>query len=307
MATGIPIELEQEYQRNKEVRAYFRITANQTKVNADTPLKDRQTDFETHLQEFEDLMPGKDITTTGITSGKEDLQKQVATLYAPICKRTLSYAKRYGHTELAANMNFNKSKILNLADGEVFAFATATNGYITDPAVMGDLLFAPYNVTPAMLTAALGVATAFKDSIGQAGSTSAGVTALIASLKAKDVELDEDIDDFEDLMSPYETSDPDFFNGWRAAKVINNIGYNHSGIEGIVTNASGVPQKDVRVECLQNNKKVDLSDLVGHFEIRNFIPRLYEFKFSHPTLGEKTIVAKIERGRVLTLNVQLGS
>ena len=305
MATGLPIELEQEYQRNKELRNYFKIPANQAKVDLDLPLKDRQTSFEAHLQEFENLLPGKEVITTGITSGKKVLKSDVAKLFAPICKRTFSYANKYSKFDLKANMNFSKRKILNMADGDVFPFAEATQQKITIEAVP-DPQYAPYNITPAMLAAAMLKAKAFRDSIGEAGSVVAGTHAVVVALENKNLEIHTDVDDYTDLMTSYEDNDPDFFNGFLAAKVVNDIGLHHSGIEGTVTGPDGNPLKDVTVECVQNDKKKDKTDVVGHYEIKNFIPDNYEFKFTHAVHGEKIIVVKIERGKVKTVDVQMG-
>ena len=172
---------------------------------------------------------------------------------------------------------------------------------------MPDPLFAPYAITAAALTAALGKAQAFNDSMGKAGSVDAGVTAVILALETKNLLMHDDVDDFTRIISRYEDLDLDFFNGYNSAKVIDDIGLHHSGIEGIVRAADGTPLKDVFVICLQNDKKKDSTDVIGHYEIKNFIPGNYEFKFSHPVHGEKIVIVKIERGKVKTVDVVMPS
>ncbi|HLG33717.1 MAG TPA: carboxypeptidase-like regulatory domain-containing protein, partial [Bacteroidia bacterium] len=159
---------------------------------------------------------------------------------------------------------------------------------------------------PLALTAALNKAVAFNDSMGKSGSVGAGASAVIVALETKNLTMHDDVDDFTRIMTRYEETDADFLNGYNRAKVINDIGLNHSGIEGTVTGPDGNPLKDVTVVCVQNDKKKDATDVIGHYEIRNFIPDNYEFKFSHPVHGVKIVIVKIERGKVKTVDVQMG-
>jgi hypothetical protein len=299
---GIPIELQQEYQRNKTLREFFAIPGNATKVAAYPPLQDAVDAFLDDLDDFENLLPGKDITTIGISDDKVSAKKLVAVTYAAICRTTKSFAKKINNADLRAQMNFGKAKIERMADAEILPFATEVNQKITDVAIP-NVLFAPYGITPAILTTALGKATTFNGMIGKSGSVTAVTHGVIEQLEAKNLEIHEDVDDISDLMEQYHTSDFAFWSGYSAAKVIHDIGYHHSGIEGTVTK-NGVPVKDVNVVCVQNGKKVDITDVVGHYEIRNFIPKTYEFKFTHAVHGEKIVVVKIERGKVVTVDVE---
>ncbi len=299
MAAGIPKELEQEYNRNKVVKKYF--ADNQTKTDAYGPLKNRNEQFILHLGEFEDLVPGKDVTTTGITEDKTELRERVVAIYAPICLNTRSFAIRYDLTDLAANMNFTETKIRHIADGELQPFVVAINKFITEQAIP-DANYAEYEIDAAALAAGLVVANKFKARIGKASSVDDAVTAVIQDLIDKNDDLRDDIADFTLLMSRYKTTDKNFFTGFEAAKKIDDIGVHHAGIEGTCTKG-GNPLKDVTVTCVQFPKKIDKTDVIGHYELMNIRPGSYEFTFTHATEGSKTIIITIERGKIKTVDV----
>ena len=299
MAAGIPQELEQEYNRNKVVKKYF--ADNQTKVDAYGPLKTAQTTFTNHLGEFEELIPGKDVTTKGITEDKDSIRLTIATTYAPYCLNTRAFAIRYGLTDLAANMNFTETKIMRIADGELQPFVVAINKFITDDA-LPDPNFAEYEIDATALADGLTLANKFKTRIGKASSVDDAVTAVIQDLIDKNDDLRDDVTNFTLLMSRYKTTDKNFFNGFEAAKKIDDIGVHHAGIEGTCTK-NGNPLKDVTVTCVQFPKKIDKTDVIGHYELMNIRPGSYEFTFTHATEGSKTIIIKIERGKIKTVDV----
>lgn len=304
---GLPIELEQEYQRNKTLKEFFAIPANVTKVNADPPLKTARDLFLTHFGEFEGLLPGKDVITGGITDDKNAAKKAVSLAYAPICRRTRSFARLIKDGDLKKQMNFTKSRIIHLADGEVLGFATAINKVITDVCIP-NALYAPYGITAAIISTALGKATTFNGLIGKAGSVTALTHAVIEALEAKNLQMHDDVDDMSDLFESFADPDNalydiDLYNAYTAAKVIHDIGFHHSGFKGHAV-ISGQGAEDVTIECLQNKDKHTSTDLLGYFELYNFKPGLYEFKFTKGTLNYIAVV-KMERGKVVTVDINL--
>jgi hypothetical protein len=59
------------------------------------------------------------------------------------------------------------------------------------------------------------------------------------------------------------------------------------------------------VTCVQIPKKLDKTDVLGHYEIIHITPGSYEFTFSHAIHGSKTIIVKIEKGKIKTVDVTL--
>jgi hypothetical protein len=304
---GLPIELEQDYQRNKTLKEFFAIPANVTKVNADPPMKGARDLFLTHFGEFEGILPGKDVITGGISDDKLAGKKIVANTYGPICRRTRSFARKIGDGDLKKQVNFTKSRILKMADGEVLGLATAINKVITDKCIP-NALYAPYGIDAVRLTAALAKATVFNGLIGKAGSVTALTHAVIESLEAKNLQMHDDVLDMTDLMQDFQDVDNtlydiDFYNAYQAAKVVHDIGVHHSGLKGHVL-IGGQPAPDVSVECLQNAKKNTMTDLLGYFEEYNFRPGPVEFKFTKGALVYNLVV-NMKRGEVVTLDIRL--
>ena len=301
MSLGITKELEQEYNRNKALKLFF--ANNQAKVDAFLPLKARQTLFLLHLSKFEDLIPKKNVTTKGITIDKAGLKEDVVQAYAPICLTTRSFALKYELDDLAANMNFPESKIRRMADGEVYPFAEATNTFITNLAVP-HANWVDYDITATVLSDALGIAASFRDLISAAKNVDDNVAAVVIGLEERNQDLREDVDDFTLLMSRYKKTDKDFFNSFESAKKIDDIGVHHSGIEGTITH-NGAPVNEAVVTCVQIPTKKDKTDVLGHYEITHITPGSYEFTFSHAIHGSKTIIVKIEKGKIKTVDVTL--
>lgn len=304
MATGIPIELEQEYNRNKTLKKF--LADHQSKINTYLPVKEQQTLFEANLIDFENIMPGKDTTTIGITDNKANRKKEIVKQYSIICLLTRSYALKYGKAELAANTNFAAFKIRAMADGEILPFVVATNARITAEA-LPDPLFAPYGIDAPRLATALTKATEFNNLIGKAGATKSNQSALVIALKAQNKLLRQDIDNLDLLMLHFKETDHTFYNAYLSAKAINKIGIHHAGIQGVATFGPGfTPAEGVTVVCNQKPKKKSTTDLVGHYKIIRFLAGNYSFTFTHPTLGSKTIIVKIQKGKIKTVDIHWG-
>jgi hypothetical protein len=77
-------------------------------------------------------------------------------------------------------------------------------------------------------------ATAFKNSIGVADTSSS--TSTIANSNINDLfkKLSGNLDMFDLLIHHFQTSNPDFVKGYGINVSLSNIGIHHTGIQGVV-------------------------------------------------------------------------
>ncbi len=289
-------EQEQEYNRSVKLSTYF--AEHPLKVNAFVPLKNRVIKLDLHLNELTTIAQGKLPTTGGITQSKANLKKAVGIYYEQVCGVARAYCLDTDRLELADNLNFTEAKIIALLDGDVKTTVGLINGLITDN-LIPQVDFADYGITPAILTAGADKAQAFADAIGKAGTIDAGKSAAGTAVIAKIHELQEDSDLLELLMRNFITSDVDFYNGFLAANVVDDIGVHHSGIEGLVETVDGTPIKGAVLLCVELDKK-KVSDIVGHYEIKKMRGGTYTFNLTHPSYQPKSEVIKIKQGKTLS-------
>lgn len=200
--------------------------------------------------------------------------------------------------ELADNLNFTEPKIVALLDGDVKTTIAQINTLITDN-LLPNPDFADYGITPAILTAGAAKAQEFTDSIGVVGAIDAGKSAAGTAVIAKIHDLMEDSDILELLMRNFITSDPDFYNGFLAANVVDDIGVHHTGIEGTIETADDTPIKGALFTCVELGKS-KTSDIVGHYAAIKMKPGTYTFTVTHPLYHSKSEVIKIKKAKIIT-------
>lgn len=297
MATqALTNEQEQELNRAEKLRQYF--GENDTKVNAYLPLKTRVGKLNDHIGELTDIAQGKLPITSGITKSKASLKKDVGTFYEEVCGVSRAYCIEKGLIEIADNLNFTVNKIVYLLDGDVKTTVAQINKLINDNLIT-NADFADYGILPTTLTTGATKAQAFADSIGAAGSIDAGKSAAGTAVIAKVHELQEDSEMLDLLMRHFLTSDKDFYNGFLAANVVDDIGVHHTGLEGEVETVDGVAIKGAVITCVELNKTKN-SDIVGHYQISKMRGGTYTFTVTHPLYKSQTQIIKIKQGKIIS-------
>ncbi len=289
-------EQEQEYNRAVKVSQYFAV--NQTKVDAFLPLKNRVLKLNTNISELITIAQGKLPITSGITKSKATLKKAVGTYYEQVCGVSRAFCIEKSMIELADNLNFTERKILGLLDGDVKSTIAQINTLIADN-LLPNPDFADYGITPAILTAGAAKAQEFTDSIGVVGAVDAGKSAAGTAVIAKIHDLMQDSDLLELLMRNFITSDVDFYNGFIAANVVDDIGVHHTGIEGTIETADETPIKGALFTCVELGKS-KTSDIVGHYAAIKMKPGTYTFTVTHPLYHSQSVVIKIKKGKIIT-------
>jgi hypothetical protein len=294
--SGFTIEQEQEYQRDKKVAKY--LDNNSVIVSAYVPLDNKRVALNTKIGEVETLLGGKAQETKSVTSSKGNKKIAVGVFYESVCSVCRSFLLDQ-ENDLAGNFNITKSKILHLADGEVKPLIIQINKWITDD-LIPDPLFAPYGIVAGTLTTGLGLATAFDDSLGEADNIDAVKTAVSKDVAEKLEKIKEDVTRIDLLVRNFITTQPTFYNGFQAVKLIDDIGIHHTGMKGDVTK-DGKPVRDAVIACAEINKSVK-SNILGHYEIISMKSGTFEFTCTHPTFGTVTKIITVKKGRTIEVD-----
>ena len=302
MATiqGLTNEQEQEFNRSTKVSKYLHF--HQAKVDLFIPLKNRLTKLDDHMTLLGTKAGGKIGVTSGITSTKAARKKEVAVYYETVCGVARSFCIETNRNEVGDNLKYTQPKIINLLDGDVVTVVTEINELITEQ-LLPVAAFAPYEITAATLTAGLNLATTFANSIGVAGMVDASKSSAGEAVINVLEDIKEDIEVLDLTMRKYITTDPDFYNGFKAANIVDDIGIHHSGIEGEVASNS-VAVKGAVIKCVELEKKTT-SDIMGHYDIKSMKPGTYEFTCTHPNFEPATKVIKIKKGKTIHVGWEL--
>lgn len=105
------------------------------------------------------------------------------------------------------------------------------------------------------------------------------------------------------MIAYFTGKNADFAAGYRINSAIDNTGIRHTGIEGFVT-ANGVPVAGAKVK-LANGKKTVVTDLNGYYSLIKVVPGNYTVEVEANGHGSKTVVYRINRGKVNKLDFEL--
>jgi hypothetical protein len=290
-----------EYNRFQKMFNFF--GENTTVFSTFPPFASEVADFNTNFGDLQSYVPQKDASGKGITIGKKDLKTDISNETSDLCSTVAAYAVTYGNTDLASQMNHNKSYIYKQKDADILGFVTKVTNAITP--LLTDPNFTPYGITADTLAAIVADATTFNGNIGQAslvdeGSAAANVeiNKIIGLLEANNKQFDRLINNFSKKNSTFVTT-------YHLASAVDNSGIHHSGFEGNITDATtGNPLANVLINLL-NTLKTTTTDLLGNYELIRIPPGNYQVTFSASGKTSKTIILHVTRGRIATMNISL--
>jgi hypothetical protein len=258
------------------------------------PFAEEVTAFISNMAEFVDLIPDKNITTTGITEDKTALKEKVAAALGIICGKTYSYALKQNNEALAAQVNTTAYKIFRIKDSDLQGFTANIVEVITP--LLTDTEYIKYGVTAATLDAVTQTVNDFTALIGKADVTgSTGTVANTAIDKVID-KLRENIKHFDLLVDEFSETNSDFVNGYHINSEVQNTGIRHSGIEGYVRTKTGDAITGATVQ-LANTTKSAVTDLRGYYHIDRARPDDYMVACSAAGYTAQSKLYHISKGR----------
>jgi hypothetical protein len=316
MATSSPIgltrEQEQTFLKLTKIKKYLEIPENLVKVNGYVPLKDEYLLFKGNYDALAPIAAGTIVTSKGATLSKIDLKHIACTavgLYAVLGRGFCLRADINMQTE-AALLNWTEAKLFAVEDGSILNTVTSINKTIHDK-LLPMLTFGPYGVVQATLDDGLAKAQAFHDSLGVGGAINASKTASAADVEIMFDKLHDNEVQFKFKMINFKLSDGNFYTGWLAADVEDDL-VRHNNVGGTVSTTFQV--KDATTNVLRNglvpnatiknlkSGRVVKSDLLGVYDHEPNRAGQTEFECSAPGYVTQTRVVKIKRGSTIHLD-----
>lgn len=234
------------------------------------PFKNEADDFETNYLKFDDLAEGKIIDTSGETEEKTANKLSIAESCALYCGTTRAFAKKIGNLDLAAQMWYSKSDILDMKDTEVLGFVNNLVKTITP--LLADIVFKTYGITALQLSDLGTLATTFNGEIGHAGMVIHGATVSNRNLNDVIKLLQGNIEMMSLLLPNFQKLQPDFVAGFNLNSKTIDLGVHHGGVMGKITlETTGAALSDIKVEIVGTLKN-DISDVLGEYAIIKVSP-----------------------------------
>jgi hypothetical protein len=289
-----------EYNRAKKLKEFFIIPANTTILNSFAPFKDRVTIFYGNFGLFDSYVPKKDASGKPITELKDALKREQAQLWAPILSLTHGYAIVTHNTVLAGAVNYTEEELYGMKDSDVLGFATHLNTDIFTVAFLADAVFATYNVTDTMVTAALAKSNEFNSKIGVASTVQHGASVASSDIDAVIGKIHEDINLLDLLVVNFASTQPDFVEGYNLNKHKDEIGVRHQGMQGVVRIGGVVTDKAV-VSVVGTSKSAG-TDLAGHYALIKVKQGLMQVKCEVPGKPPVEVTHRVIRGKISELN-----
>ena len=264
------------------------------------PFNNEVTAFGTNLAYLDTLGEDKIIDTSGDTEQKTAEKLSIATKVALYCGNTKAFAITSGNKDLAAQMSYSKSAILEMKDTEILGFVNNLVKTITP--LLEDIVFKTYGIT-ALLLGDLGtLATKFNGEIGHAGVIVHGGTVANDNIDATIKLIHGNIDMMELLLPNFQLLNPDFVTGFNLNAKTIELGVQHGGVIGKVTmEKTGAELEGIKVEIVGTLKN-DVTNVVGDYGIIKVKPCTKIVEASGLGVVTQHKVHTFHRGRIETLD-----
>ncbi len=224
---------------------------------------------------------------TGIAVDKKVLKNLLITQAGSIGAKLVIFAEDTNNNELLDEVNLSHSKLDKSRDEVVAGLCQNIHDHADDNIA----LLAPYGITAGMLTTFQSAITLYSAKAPQPRVAAAAKKAVTAQI----VTLTKDIDKvlknrLDKLMEDYKTSEAEFYNAYKAARIIINLGATHTRLQTHVKDQNGDPLKLAIVFLLQNNlvRYAGKSNDKGNVLLSKVKPGTYDLKVSKDGYTSKT-------------------
>jgi hypothetical protein len=201
--------------------------------------------------------------------------------------------------EKVGNFSRTTRSFTRLSEGEVFPLVFQLNKWIKDDYIP-DPDFADYEITQAILDHGHDMARKYADSIADVSNMEIEKSGAVELLDSLAGDLKAGVKQLDRLVRHFRTSNPDFYNGFKAVKLFDNTGVRHNVIKGKVT-LHGQPVAGAEIICSKVNKSVT-TDLNGEFIYPPVRAGLRQFFCTAPGHAPVPRVITVLKGKLTPLN-----
>ncbi|MBK9334008.1 MAG: hypothetical protein IPM96_16775 [Ignavibacteria bacterium] len=189
-------------------------------------------EFTNHVNTFKSILHNIEATenerskaTTGKVRNKAEMRK-VATDYGlAVAGAIYSYAKKKGDIQLMESVNLKISDFIKFRDAGLVIELTS----IRDTAARFPEDLAKYGITADKFAEFEGKIAQYADALGAKNTGTATKSGARKTMQTMFKEADSILDSIDRLMNEFRIVDPDFYAGYKSARVIKDLGFRHTG------------------------------------------------------------------------------
>jgi hypothetical protein len=219
------------YMRAEKIIKYLR--NHQPLVDTFLPLQAKQPQLESKISALDLPVGTKSEDTLGNTTEKNNAKKAVSTHYKRACSLARSFCIDTNNAQMAANLRITKTQLMRLPDGEVLSIVLQINKWIGS--LLPDPAFAQYGITASTLSDGLALARHFDSYVGSTANIKAARSVAGKEIKTLFKKIKNDIERIEMHMDHFVLTNAQFYNGFHAAKKLDNLGIRHNILHGKAT------------------------------------------------------------------------
>ncbi len=200
-------------------------------------------EFTEHVNTFKSILHNIEATenerskaTTGKVRNKAEMRKAATDFGLAVAGAIYSYAKKKGDILLMESVNYKISHLNKYRDAGLVIELTS----IRDIAARFPEDLAKYGITADKFEEFESKIAQYKDAIGAKNTGTATKSGAKKTMQTMFKEADSIVDSIDRLMNNFRIADPDFYAGYKSARVIKDLGYRHTGGFAGNGNTSGV-------------------------------------------------------------------
>jgi len=199
-------------------------------------------EFNEHMNSFKSILEEiaakedeRSKATLGKVKYKAKIRKSVTDQALAVAGAIYSYAKKSGNDNLKDSVDFKKSDFVKFRDAGLVIELES----LKDKAVQHSAEIARYGITAEKLTGFQNEAAKYADALGAKNTGSATRSGANKTMVSLFKEADNLLDSIDRFMENYKISDKDFYDGFKSARVIRDLGTRHKdGGNGSVNTGS---------------------------------------------------------------------
>jgi hypothetical protein len=243
----------------------------------------------------------QDTASEGVAVDKEQKRLSLCRAAATMAGIVKAWAESTGNVLIAEQMDITYSDLLRLKDGILAERCTTIHDTANDHLAA----LANFNVTAAKLTALTTTIDSFKNANPAPRTAEIEISAATKAVRLADSDTKKLLEKMIDkLMEDFRDTNVDFYNQYKAARVIQDAPTFVTKLTGTVT-VAGAPLNGVAITVIGKPYNT-ISKPDGTYELRITVPDLYTIKFSKSGYADKEISnVEIKLGEETKLDVEM--
>lgn len=205
---------------------------NSSKYSDNAEFTDHFSSYRAAVTEIALTEDQRSKAVTGKTKSKNILREQVTEQALAVAGAVYSFAKKSGNVSLLESTDQNKSKLDRFRD----TVLVIELNFIKDKALENSQAMEGYGFTAQKLSEFADNINAYANAVGAKAAGGAAKSGASKSLVTLFKDASDILDSIDRLMEIYRGSDEEFYQGYKSARVVKDLGIRHKE-QDTITNA----------------------------------------------------------------------